>query len=75
MTSMAMRLLASALLGAILPLGFAGGLLVQSEGYVRQADRMAFHILLPVLLFALMAGALWILLQPVRRASISSAVR
>lgn len=55
------RLLASALFGAILPLAFIGGTALQSENPALHADRAAFQILLPALLFGLMAFAIWIL--------------
>ncbi|QDO96534.1 hypothetical protein FNB15_04255 [Ferrovibrio terrae] len=62
------RLLASALFGAILPLAFVGGIALQSESPALHADRAAFHILLPALLFGMMAFAIWILTrqQPAR---------
>jgi hypothetical protein len=56
----------SVLLGAVLPLGFAGSLALQAEHHALHADRAAFYILLPMLLFGMMAFAIWILMrQPV----------
>lgn len=63
MSGPAMRLMASALFGAILPLAFVGGIALQSESYVLHADRTVFYILLPALLFGMMAFAVWILMQ------------
>jgi len=63
MNTTTMRLLASALLGAVLPLAFTGGLLIQGEAHLRYADRAAFCILLPALLFGLMAFAIWTLIR------------
>ena len=57
------RLAASALLGAVLPLAFAGGLLLQGESHLQHSDRAAFSILLPMLLFGLMAFAFWTLVR------------
>lgn len=67
MTEVARRVMASAVLGAILPLAFLGSLLMQAESHMPQADRAAFCILLPLLLFAMMAFAIWTLTrqQPV----------
>jgi hypothetical protein len=63
MNGPAMRLLASALFGAILPLAFIGGIALQSESPALHADRAAFQFLLPVLLFGLMAFAIWTLMR------------
>lgn len=61
------RVMASAGLGSILPLAFLGGIVMQAESHMPQADRAAFCILLPLLLFAMMAFAIWTLArqQPV----------
>lgn len=59
----AWHLLASALLGAPLPLAFLGSLLMQAEGHALHADRTAFYILLPLLLFGMMGFAIWTLMQ------------
>ena len=68
-----MRLLASALFGAILPLAFIVGIALQSESHALHADRAVFQILLPALLFGMMAFAVWILTRrPVGNAPISS---
>lgn len=53
----------SALLGAVLPLAFAGSLALQAEHHAPHADRAAFYILLPALLFGMMAFAIWILMR------------
>jgi uncharacterized membrane protein len=58
-----MRLLASALFGAILPLAFIGGIALQSESPALHTDRAAFQILLPALLFGMMAFAVWTLMR------------
>jgi len=57
------RLLISAVLGAPLPLAFIGGIAMQNESHVLHADRAAFQILLPLLLFGMMAFAVWILMR------------
>lgn len=60
------RAAVSLLLGAPLPLAFIGSLLMQAESHALHADRAAFYILLPMLLFGMMAFAIWILMrQPV----------
>ncbi len=60
------RAAASLLLGAPLPLAFIGGLLMQGELHMPHSDHTAFHILLPALLFGMMAFAFWVLMrQPV----------
>jgi hypothetical protein len=56
------RMMLCAVLGAPLPLAFIGGLLIQGEPHLH-SDRAAFHILLPALLFGLMAFAIWILMR------------
>lgn len=53
----------SALLGAPLPLAFIGSLTMQMENLGPHVDRTAFHVLLPILLFGLMAFAIWILMR------------
>lgn len=55
------RMTLSALLGAPLPLAFVGSLLMQGEPHLQHGDRAAFYILLPMLLFGMMAFAIWIL--------------
>lgn len=55
------RAAVSALLGAPLPLAFLGSLALQTEHHAQHADRAAFDILLPLLLFAMMAFAIWTL--------------
>lgn len=77
MSGPTMRLLASALFGAVLPLAFIGGIAMQSESHALHADRTAFYILLPMLLFGMMAFAVWILMRhrlalPISNAPISS---
>lgn len=72
MTEVARRVMASAGLGAILPLAFLGSLLMQAESHMPQADRAAFCILLPLLLFAMMAFAIWTL---TRQQPVSSSAR
>lgn len=59
-----MRLVTSLVLGALLPLAFIGGIALQGDLHLTQADRAAFCILLPLLLFGMMAFAIWILSQP-----------
>ncbi len=73
MTILTARFLLSVALGAILPLAFVGGIAMQSESHALHADRAAFQILLPALLFGIMAFAVWILTRrPVGNAPISS---
>jgi hypothetical protein len=57
------RMAVSALLGAPLPLAFAGSIVMQTESHAHHIDRAAFHILLPILLFGMMAFAIWILMR------------
>jgi len=57
------RAAVSLLLGAPLPLAFIGGLLMQGELHMPHSDHTAFHILLPMLLFGMMAFAVWILMR------------
>jgi hypothetical protein len=57
------RAAVSALLGAPLPLAFIGSLLMQGEPHLQYSDRAAFYILLPALLFGMMAFAIWILMR------------
>jgi hypothetical protein len=57
------RAAVSALLGAPLPLAFIGSLALQTESHAHHADRAAFYILLPMLLFGMMAFAIWILMR------------
>lgn len=58
MTRMAVRrLLVSAALGMPLPLALFGGIVLQAE------DRVMFHVLLPALLFGMMAFAIWTLMR------------
>lgn len=57
------RVAASLLLGAPLPVAFIGGILMQGESHTLHTDRAAFYILLPALLFGMMAFAVWILMQ------------
>ncbi len=63
------RAMVSVLLGAPLPMALAGGILMQSESHAHHVDRTAFHILLPMLLFGMMAFAIWTL---TRQPSVSS---
>jgi hypothetical protein len=56
------RLLASAALGALLPLGFLGCLLRGDPVSIAPAVLPAFYIVPPALLFVMMASAVWILL-------------
>jgi hypothetical protein len=68
------RLIVSIGLGALLPLGFLGGLLRgDALPAAMTADMLAFHIIPPALLFVMMASAVWILLH--RRYSIGSTVQ
>ncbi len=57
------RAMVSVLLGAPLPLAFLGSLTMQMENHGHHVDRTAFHILLPILLFGMMAFAIWVLMQ------------
>lgn len=57
------RAAVSALLGAPLPLAFIGSLALQTESHAHHVDRAAFYILLPMLLFGMMAFAIWILMR------------
>jgi hypothetical protein len=67
------RVTISALLGAPLPLAFIGSLALQTESHAHHVDRTAFHVLLPILLFGMMAFAIWILMRrPVGHPPISS---
>lgn len=72
MTEATRRVMASAGLGAILPLVFLGGIVMQAESHMPPADRVAFYILLPALLFGLMAFAIWTL---TRQHPVSSSAR
>jgi hypothetical protein len=54
------RAAVSALLGAPWPLAFIGGMSMQAEMH---ADRAAFYILLPALLFGMMGFAVWTLMR------------
>lgn len=63
MTMIVRRFALSIACGAILPLAFIGSLALQGESPVLHADRMAFSILLPILLFGMMAFAIWVLMQ------------
>lgn len=57
------RAAVSVLLGAPLPLAFIASLALQTESHAHQVDRTAFHILLPMLLFGMMAFAIWVLMR------------
>lgn len=54
------RVTLSALLGAPLPLAFIA---MQGEAHMHHTDRAAFYILLPMLLFGLLAFAIWVLMR------------
>ncbi len=66
------RLATSVLLGALLPLAFIGGMSMQAEMH---ADRAAFYILLPLLLFGMMGFAIWTLMRRPAAPSGSSRAR
>ncbi len=57
------RATVSVLFGAPLPLAFLGSLLMQGEPHLQHSDRAAFYILLPALLFGMMACAIWVLMR------------